>query len=46
MQGIGTTYLRGASEGNDATEIPFRAIFSVDGVCTIRMVLELARDQD
>jgi hypothetical protein len=44
-QGIGTPYLRGAGEGNDATQIPLRAIFSVDGVCTIRTVLKLACDQ-
>jgi hypothetical protein len=45
MQGIATTHLCGAGEGNDATQIPLRAIFSVDEVCTIRTVLKLAGNQ-
>jgi hypothetical protein len=34
--------LRGAGEDNDTAQIILRAIFSVDGVCTIRTVLEFA----
>jgi hypothetical protein len=44
MQGIATTRLRGAGEGNDVAQIALSAIFSVDRVCTIRAVLKLACD--
>jgi hypothetical protein len=37
--------LRGAGEGNDATQIPLRAILSFDGVGSIRTVFKLACDQ-
>jgi hypothetical protein len=32
IQDINTIHLRGAGEGNDAAQISFRAILSVDGV--------------
>src|SRR5437879_6464706 len=36
-----TTHLRGTGEGNDAAQIALRAIFTGDGVWTIRTVLEV-----
>ncbi len=35
VQDISIIHLRGAGEGNDAAQISFRAILSVEGVCTI-----------